>query len=69
MNRLPEETHECPESKGRKMSWDLLCSGFVKISTGADGVWFCEGGDASMRIAFCPFCGKKLGELPPPVAQ
>jgi hypothetical protein len=55
-----EKIHECPEQKGRKISWDMFCSATIEISSNAEGTWFCEGGDASLRIVYCPFCGAKL---------
>lgn len=62
---MPEEkVHECKEQVGRKMSWDMLCSGEVKIHSDTEGTWYCEGGDASMSLTFCPYCGARLDGKP-----
>ena len=58
--------HECPEAAHAEASHDSFLAS-KEVLKGEDGVWGVEicGGDAGLNIAFCPFCGAKLGDLPP----
>lgn len=61
---MASELHKCQESKSRNVYHESYDNGEVSVGIDDDIVSLgtC---DVYLVIAFCPFCGKKLGDLPP----
>ena len=60
--------HACQQMTGRTISWDDgFCVVPLMIDKMPNGTWLCRGEDSTtlLCIVFCPFCGVKLGDLPP----
>jgi len=59
-------THQCPQSIGRAIGISGFGNQPAEIYRREDNsLWELSSGDAGIVIAYCPFCGRRLGKLEP----